>query len=64
MKPASSLAAVLFIIFALVHVIRLVLGWHVTIGTNDIPMWVSWAAIVVSLTLAFALVREARSHKH
>jgi len=43
---------------AVLHVVRLSLGWSVTIDGVDIPMWVSWAGLVIAGGLAIGLWQE------
>jgi hypothetical protein len=45
---------------AIVHIVRLFTHFRVTLGTHDIPMWVSYVAIVVAAFLSWMLCREAR----
>ena len=61
MKPGTLTAAIVFVLIALAHVLRLVFSVHVTVGTTEIPMWVSAAGIVVALALALMLMREGRA---
>jgi uncharacterized membrane protein YecN with MAPEG domain len=52
---SNSYAAVSVLIFAIVaimHLVRIINGWSVTIGPRDIPMSVSWAGLVVAALLA------------
>ena len=58
MKAGTLIAAIVFVLIALAHVLRLAFGVHVTVGTTEIPVWVSAAGIVVALALAFMLFRE------
>lgn len=53
-------AAIIFGIVAVVHLIRLLMGFQVVIGTWSAPLWVSGAAVVVSGGLAVWLVQLAR----
>jgi hypothetical protein len=39
-KPFTIAAVVIFAIVALMHVLRLLLGWDATIADTEIPMWV------------------------
>ena len=57
-KPFTIAAVVIFAIVALMHVLRLLLGWDVTIAGTEIPMWVSVAALVIAGGLAIGLWRE------
>jgi hypothetical protein len=52
---SKSYVAISDLIFALVavgHLVRLAQGWAVQIGPYDIPMSLSWIALVVSAALA------------
>ncbi len=60
MKPFSLIAALVFGLVALVHVLRLILGWPVVVNGFDIPLWASAVAGLVSALLAVMLWREAR----
>ena len=57
-KPFTIAAVVIFAIVALMHVLRLLLGWDATIADTEIPMWVSVAALVIAGGLAIGLWRE------
>ncbi len=41
-------ASVIFAIFALGHIIRLIKNLHVMVGAATIPMWVSVVALIVA----------------
>ena len=57
-KPFTIAAVVIFAIVALMHLLRLVLGWNATIASTEMPMWVSVAALVIAGGLAVGLWRE------
>ena len=59
-KPVTVIAAIVFLIVALGHAYRLVRHIPAHIGSHEIPMWVSWAGLIIALLLAWGLVREAR----
>ena len=61
MKPFTTVAVVVFSLVALLQLLRVALGWEVTVNGILIPLWVSVAACVVAAMLAFMLSREARS---
>ena len=46
------MAGVIFAIVALLHLLRVYMGWPVVIGDWSAPMWVSWIALVVAGVLA------------
>jgi len=60
MKPGSMIAVILLLLVALAHLLRMGLGLPVTVGTNDIPMWVSLVGTVVPAAVAWMLWREGR----
>ena len=60
MKPFTTIAAVIFALVALVHVLRLFLGWEVIASGIAVPMWASVAGLVIAAGLAVMLLREAR----
>jgi hypothetical protein len=59
MKPFAAGATLIFALVAIVHAIRLWFGWTVVIDGLDIPMWVSWVALLIAGGLAIGLWREA-----
>lgn len=60
MKPFTKLAVVIFTLVTVVHVLRLLLGWEVTIDGIAIPLWTSVIAGVVTAVLAMMLWIENR----
>ena len=58
MKPATALAAVLLLLVAVAHALRLLFAVPVTVGSASIPMWVSWLGALVPAALAIGLWRE------
>ncbi len=59
-KTFSLVTSVIFLLIALVHALRLALGWHAVLNTWAVPMWVSWAGLVLTLYLASTGFRLAR----
>ncbi|OGZ03724.1 MAG: hypothetical protein A2648_02095 [Candidatus Lloydbacteria bacterium RIFCSPHIGHO2_01_FULL_41_20] len=45
--------AVVFVVVAALHFLRIISDWSVRIGAWDIPMWVSWLAVIIAGTLAY-----------
>jgi hypothetical protein len=62
MKPGSTGAMILLALIAVVHVLRVVMGIPVTVGTTVVPMWASVLGTLISGTLAVSLWRESHSH--
>ena len=51
-KPYVAIAAVIFALVALIHVVRLVQGWQVQVASILIPMSVSWVGLAIAAVLA------------
>jgi len=58
MKPFTSLAALILVLFGLVHLMRLIVGWPVTVNGMAVPMWVSVVALISAWVLAGLVWRE------
>jgi hypothetical protein len=61
MKPFTTIAALVFVLVALVHLYRLVRPFAVVIGGCSVPQWVSIIGVLVPAGLALMLWREAKS---
>ncbi|HZT47213.1 MAG TPA: hypothetical protein VFA64_04510 [Hyphomicrobiaceae bacterium] len=61
MKPFTMVTALLLLAAAIVHALRLGLGWSVSVGAIDIPVWASAVGLVVAAGLGLGLMREART---
>jgi hypothetical protein len=60
-KAYLIVSTVIFTIVALMHLIRLTLGWSVQLGMTSVPLWVSLLALVISAGVAIwgmSLVRR------
>ena len=60
MKPVTAAAVFVFTIVAVVHLLRLVAGWKVTVSGFIVPVWWSAPGFIIAAGLAFMLWREAR----
>ena len=52
-RAFNTVAGTIFLLVATLHALRLLFGWHASIGSWIIPMWVSWAGVVVAGSLAY-----------
>jgi hypothetical protein len=59
-KPFTMLAAVIFLLMALVHAYRLATDFQIILGSHTIGLNVSWIALAVTLLMSWMLFREAR----
>jgi Na+/proline symporter len=60
MKPFSAIAAVIFSILSLAHLLRLYFRWEVIVNGFVLPQWISVPACILPAALAIMLWREAR----
>jgi len=60
LKPFTNVAIVVFALIALLQLLRVVLGWEVTINGFVVPLWASVVACIVAAALALMLRRESR----
>jgi hypothetical protein len=60
-RPFTLIAALIFAIMCVLHIYRLFTHFQVILGSHDIPMTVSYVAIVVTAILAWGCYRESRS---
>ena len=47
-KNFFTLTGTIFLIIAALHLLRIVNGWEATIGGWTMPVWLSWAALIVA----------------
>ncbi len=60
-RPFTLIASLIFAIMALLHIYRLFTHFQVVLGSHEIPMTVSYVAIVVAAILAWGCYRESRN---
>ncbi len=58
MKPFATLAVLVFSLVALLQLLRVLLGWEITINGILIPLWASVIACLLAAVLALALWHE------
>jgi hypothetical protein len=51
-KSYCVFSAVVFALVALVHLVRAVMEWPITVNGYSFPVWASWIAFVVAATLS------------
>ena len=59
-KIFLRIAGTIFGLVALLHVLRLVFGWEVVIGSFSFPVWPSWVAPFIAGYLAYEGFRLSR----
>jgi len=58
MKPATTIAAILFLLIATAHLLRLIFHVPIIAGGITIPMWPSLVAFIIPALVAVMLWRE------
>jgi hypothetical protein len=53
MEAFNVVASVIFMLVALLHLLRIYMGWPVVIGSWTVSMWVSRIALVVAGSLSY-----------
>ena len=56
-KTFLSISGVIFGVIAVMHLVRIIAGWPAHIGAFEVPMWLSWVAMVVAGYLAVSAFR-------
>jgi hypothetical protein len=59
MKPFATATVAILALVAIVHLLRLLADWSVSVNGIDIPMWVSVIALLLAGGLALGLWRES-----
>ena len=59
-KTALHVAAAIFAVVAIVHLIRLITGFQIVVDDIVVPLWISYFGAPVAALLAIWMVRAAR----
>ena len=60
MKTGTLLAIVVFVLVAIAHLVRLIDGTEVLVGTRVLPLWASVVGVVVPGVIAWLLWKESK----
>ena len=52
-KSYYSVTGGIFLIIAVLHLLRVVNGWPADIGTFSVPMWLSWLGVLLAGYLSY-----------
>ena len=52
-KIFSTVTFIVFSLIAILHALRLVYGWNAVIGGWEVPMWMSYLAVVFFVYLTY-----------
>lgn len=56
----TAIAAAVFAIISLMHLLRIILCWEVTVNSVVIPQWLSIIGFIIAGGLSFMLWKEGR----
>lgn len=59
-KPFTIIAAIIFLVAALLHLLRLFHNFQIILGSHLLPHWLSIAGALIAGLLSWGLFREAR----
>ena len=59
-KTFSLVVGLIFLLIAVMHVLRLALKWEVVLNGWSVPMWVSVVALPIAAYLAFEGLKFSR----
>lgn len=60
-KPVTFVAAIVFWLVAVAHLVRVVFGWQVDVNGVAIPVYLSVIACIAAAWLGYMVIRENRS---
>jgi phosphate starvation-inducible membrane PsiE len=60
MKTGTFVAMVFLIAVAVAHILRILFHVEATVNGHNIPLWLSYAAVILTLVLAAAIWNEHR----
>lgn len=59
-KTFCLVAGIIFLVIGFLHIARIIFGWEAMIEAWQVPMWLSWGAVVVGLYLGFQGIRYGK----
>ncbi len=59
-KPFTKIAAFIFGLIALAHLVRLFVQFEVVLGTHALPIWVSYFGVLVAGVISWRLFKESK----
>jgi len=57
-KNFNAFAGFIFLVVLIVHLLRVLNGWAVSIDEFEMPMWASWLGIIIAGCLAYHGLRK------
>lgn len=64
-RTLLTVTGIIFLVVALAHLLRLMFGLQLILGGFEIPLWLSWAGVLVAAYLSYASFHfSRRSARH
>ena len=57
------IAAIIFGVIGVLHLLRSILGWEAVIGNFNIPLYFSYIAVIVAFYLSFSMYKASKVKK-
>jgi len=52
-KTYFIIVSIVFVVVTLLHSLRIIFDWSMRVGNWDVPMWLSWLAVIFVGMLAY-----------
>ena len=59
-RSFSLVAGIIFVLIAILHLLRIIFGWEAVIAGWAVPHWVSWVAVVIAGYLGYEGLRLSK----
>ena len=60
-KSYCAVTGMIFLVIAILHLLRIIFGWSPVLEGWPVPMWLSWVALVVAGWLGYEGLRLVRT---
>jgi hypothetical protein len=62
-RTLLKVVGLIFLVVAVVHLLRLALGWNILLGDAEVPMWLSWFGFLIPAYLSYSSFHFALKRK-
>ena len=63
MKTGTFVAMIFLVLVSIAHILRVIWQVEAVVGSYNVPMWMSYAAVIMTLVLAAAMWNEHRNKR-
>jgi hypothetical protein len=63
-KTFITIAGTIFALIAVLHLLRIYMGWTIVINNWEVPIWFSWIGAVVAGVLSYFGLRTVARNQH